>query len=234
MERTTGWYKRVAQTVTVIIGLIVTVLANADTLRITETLWSNRALRESAVALAERRAAQPIPDAAFAIDAGYPDPANPISDDLPDDRPAPRSAEEIPAASPITADDRALLTQLLGWGPEYVRINADYCAARERERDATCADPARQEACRRLLDAIAADARCAIAGSHLEAGAVFPGRLFLRPSLVLSLAAPHLFGWILTVAAISLGAPFWFDTLNRFLNIRGAGKAPEEPKKGPK
>src|ERR1035438_4150831 len=30
----------------------------------------------------------------------------------------------------------------------------------------------------------------------------------------------HLFGWILTAVAISMGAPFWFDTLNRFMNIR--------------
>jgi hypothetical protein len=37
-----------------------------------------------------------------------------------------------------------------------------------------------------------------------------------------------LFGWLLTALAGSLGAPFWFDTLNRFINIRGNGRAPEE------
>ncbi len=40
----------------------------------------------------------------------------------------------------------------------------------------------------------------------------------------------HIFGWILTVLALSLGAPFWFDTLNRFMNIRNAGRAPDEPR----
>jgi hypothetical protein len=34
----------------------------------------------------------------------------------------------------------------------------------------------------------------------------------------------HIPGWILTIIAVSLGAPFWFDTLNRFVNIRAAGK----------
>jgi len=29
---------------------------------------------------------------------------------------------------------------------------------------------------------------------------------------------------------VSLGAPFWFDTLNRFMNIRNAGRAPDEPR----
>ncbi len=40
----------------------------------------------------------------------------------------------------------------------------------------------------------------------------------------------HLLGWILTALAVSLGAPIWFDTLNRFMNIRHAGRAPDEPR----
>jgi hypothetical protein len=35
-------------------------------------------------------------------------------------------------------------------------------------------------------------------------------------------------GWLLTALAASLGAPFWFDMLSRFVNIRNAGKAPSE------
>jgi hypothetical protein len=35
-------------------------------------------------------------------------------------------------------------------------------------------------------------------------------------------------GWILTIFAISLGAPFWFDTLSRFSRLRSSGK-PETP-----
>jgi hypothetical protein len=40
----------------------------------------------------------------------------------------------------------------------------------------------------------------------------------------------HALGWVITVIAVSLGAPFWFDTLNQFMNIRGAGRAPDEPR----
>jgi hypothetical protein len=39
-----------------------------------------------------------------------------------------------------------------------------------------------------------------------------------------------LLGWLFTIAAVTLGAPFWFDTLNRFMNIRSAGRAPDEPR----
>ena len=35
-------------------------------------------------------------------------------------------------------------------------------------------------------------------------------------------------GWILTILAISLGAPFWFDALSRFSRLRSSGK-PETP-----
>lgn len=33
-------------------------------------------------------------------------------------------------------------------------------------------------------------------------------------------------GWILTILAITLGAPFWFDLLKRIVNIRGTGNKP--------
>lgn len=33
-------------------------------------------------------------------------------------------------------------------------------------------------------------------------------------------------GWIITIFAVSLGAPFWFDTLNKLVNLRSAGKMP--------
>lgn len=43
----------------------------------------------------------------------------------------------------------------------------------------------------------------------------------------------RLIGWLLTVLALSLGAPFWFDLLNKFINIRSAGKSPDEKAKKP-
>ncbi len=38
----------------------------------------------------------------------------------------------------------------------------------------------------------------------------------------------HLLGWTISLLAISLGAPFWFDVLNRFMNLRNAGRSPDE------
>lgn len=45
----------------------------------------------------------------------------------------------------------------------------------------------------------------------------------------LSDAPKHIPGWLLTVAALTLGAPFWFDLLSRVARLRGAG-VPEKPR----
>jgi hypothetical protein len=42
--------------------------------------------------------------------------------------------------------------------------------------------------------------------------------------------AVRFFGWLLTALALSLGAPFWFDLLNRFVNIRGSVRREDEHK----
>ena len=38
-------------------------------------------------------------------------------------------------------------------------------------------------------------------------------------------------GWLLTIAAVSLGAPFWFDLLGKVANLRGSGDSPRTPKR---
>jgi hypothetical protein len=50
----------------------------------------------------------------------------------------------------------------------------------------------------------------------------------------LQAADEHSLGWLLTILAVSMGAPFWFDMLNRIMSVRTAGKAPEEAQKAPK
>ncbi|HKG58478.1 MAG TPA: hypothetical protein VKB05_01775 [Pyrinomonadaceae bacterium] len=58
---------------------------------------------------------------------------------------------------------------------------------------------------------------------HDATGKAWPWRTWLE----------RLIGWLLTLLAISLGAPFWFDILNKIVNIRFAGKSPVEESKGP-
>jgi len=38
----------------------------------------------------------------------------------------------------------------------------------------------------------------------------------------------HWLGWLITALAVSLGAPFWFDMLNKFIRIRSTIKPQEK------
>ena len=52
------------------------------------------------------------------------------------------------------------------------------------------------------------------------------------PALIMAYMANSLLGWIVTALAVSLGAPFWFDMLNKIMIIRATvkphEKSPEE------
>jgi hypothetical protein len=54
--------------------------------------------------------------------------------------------------------------------------------------------------------------------------------LGVRSAWLAGTVLTHLPGWIITVLAIGLGAPFWFDLLNRFMNLRNTGRAADEPR----
>jgi hypothetical protein len=61
-----------------------------------------------------------------------------------------------------------------------------------------------------------------------------PGCANLTDSKCLWAWVYKVFGLLMTVIAVQLGAPFWFDTLSKFVNLRSAGTPPgESAKSGP-
>ena len=81
-----------------------------------------------------------------------------------------------------------------------------------------------------LRGAVAAAAEAAVAAGD-------PGRLDERAELdtfplgypddfpgIAGITGRMIVGWLLTIAAISLGAPFWFDLLGRIARLRAAGR----------
>lgn len=165
MDQVSGWYKRKIQLITAIIALLLAVGLNADTVRITNTLWHNPELRAEGIKLAEQRAKQKDTGAAPAapiFKATYNDPSDPLN-------------PTVTKMPPVTQPERQFLSQLVGW-----------------ENAPTLKD------------------------------------LRFRDGLLI------LLGWLLTAIAVSLGAPFWFDILNKIINVRNAGKSPVESPKDKK
>jgi hypothetical protein len=53
-------------------------------------------------------------------------------------------------------------------------------------------------------------------------------------SYLWSLLCDHLIGFLITAVAISLGAPFWFDLLNKLMKLRTSVKEETDSTEGPK
>jgi hypothetical protein len=167
MERVSGWYKRETQWILGVMAIVITVWVNADSLKITNTLWRDPAVRSALAAQAQAYAKNPP---ATALQATNP----PTTTAQP-----PTGAPDAETAKFNKTLDAVLdLSIPLGW------------------KDSGDAKDTRE---------------------------AFPALADI-PSTV----QKHVVGWLLTALAISLGAPFWFDMLNRVISIRMSGKAPEE------
>jgi hypothetical protein len=147
MARVSGWYKRKAQLILVLIGVVTALALNANTLVIGERLWKDTALRAAVVQQAT---------------------ATTGSDG---------TTTKSPSDAAKAVDEVAKLGVPIGWtsdptDPRYVRTSGH--------------------------------------------------------NWLWHLLYQHVLGWLLTVVAISFGAPFWFDTLSRFSRLRSSGK-PEQP-----
>lgn len=64
-------------------------------------------------------------------------------------------------------------------------------------------------------------------GENLCSCATTQGKTGNEPKSPITCFILRFLGWIVTTLALSLGAPFWFDVLVKFINLRGTGKIPE-------
>jgi hypothetical protein len=128
MERVGGWYKRRAQVLLFLIGLLLAAAINADAVRAAGHLWKDDGKRDSVVAAVDSAQANQTPEEAFdKLDSiGF----------------------------PIGWDDANQPDGVGEWGTAVI-------------------------------------------------------------------------GWLITGIAVTLGAPFWFDVLNKFSNLRAAGRRPD-------
>jgi hypothetical protein len=164
MDRVSGWYKRRAHAIILVLGLLAAVCLNADTGYIAQRLMADPGTRNALVSAAQT----------YQKEAGTQQP--------------PASAQES-----LKTDIKELkgLGLPLGWSNE---TNDD----------------------------------------HLRWPGLNPTRTGWATDWKNQIRF-HWLGWILTALAISLGAPFWFDMLNKIIVVRSTvkpqEKSPDEPSK---
>jgi hypothetical protein len=143
MDRVSGWYKRRVQTITLVVGFLLTAGINADTIAIFKSLSADPALRSAMVTSVQKYNEKGI---------------------------RPGSTETPEAVLRKSMDELQQLTLPIGWAAENplsVPTNGwDWLV--------------------------------------------------------------KVLGWIITAMAISLGAPFWFDVLNKFMVVRATVKPTEK------
>jgi hypothetical protein len=147
MGRVTGWYKRRAQLIILFLGLGVVIALNADTIAITTSLSSDKAVRDSLVAAAQEYVKQ--------------QPNNQQSD---------KPTKKVEMYMNLVRNQGLPL----GWNKGNPLSIPD-----EKKPDESTSWPMK------------------------------------------------VIGWLITTIAISLGAPFWFDLLNKFISVRSSLKPKE-------
>jgi hypothetical protein len=135
-------------------------------------------------------------------------------------------ASESALKPTLTSQQRADLDSLTGWSQEFrVFHRLEACADQSLRLAGQSETDCRAEA--RQPTKVNTNPKFLAAWNNDE----FPGFDLFGASLfpwLWAIVPTHLIGWIFTAIAASLGAPFWFDTLNKFMNIRAAGTAPNE------
>jgi len=200
MQRVGGWYKRRTQLWTFCVAAVLTVTANADTVRIVHVLWKNPTVRAKIVASANTPPRpNPSPD-----NTGRGTGANPGA--KPDDaKPNPQAAA-APSGTSAPAPNAA------------GNVNAGVPPANSA---GDAGSTANAEAKTPILSDDERDELADVLGwpneQQTKAEKVEPWRMW----------SFRVLGWFLTIVAVSLGAPFWFDLLNKIVNLRNAGQKPQ-------
>lgn len=178
MDRTTGWYKKRTQQILLIVGLIIAIAFNVDTIQIIEKLQKDPKLREQIVAQA----------GAF--------------------------VKEHPNLDNELAQTKA-------------QIDSTPKLSTEQKKNQKNAADANYDKTKKLRDSLFKQATTLV-GSDInkvnnELAIGWDGGLWKN------LHWTSILGWLLTALAISLGAPFWFDLLNKLMQLRSSIATKDDP-----
>ena len=214
MARTSGWYKKQTQVVLIMIGFIIAWQFNVDSIAITRILAKDKNAREQMVELATqryqaygqykdslKRVMVIKEDTIQLIDTMIIRPDTVYQVSMPD--------EDLDSLYRSLSNDAAEVQNILGISRGSCIDGTDTTYARIEARLDTAASKLlsgpEQEKYHRAMEAVAKrNVGCYTHPYQQNGWLVFAG-------------------WLITALALSLGAPFWFDLLNKVVQIRTTG-----------
>ena len=201
MDRVSGWYKRQTQMIVVALGLAAAIILNVDSLYIARRLSTDPNLRQSVARMAEEAAKHPPKNPATqANPANASDQGNSSAAAAqPQSGDAGSSMTETQAVAQIRADLQTLDGVGLPLG--WKEFATDFRMKRAAQARALKQEGKTPEKESRL-------------GVYFDVG--------------VEAVKLHGIGWIITALAVSLGAPFWFDMLNKIMVVRATVKPSEK------
>ena len=214
MDRVSGWYKYHTQTMLLYIGLVLAAALNADTLKIVRQLSQDPTLRQALVVAAQKFKPTDEQKAALA-------PTAPVQDAK---APAPDAKGSVLGAKGSTSDAKGSAPNATPPAPDRTGSAPDTKGlapdAKGSAPDAKGSNQPGEQAAKPKSDyQKLADEISQVQGLGIPLG--WSGVQFTWWSFI---------GIPLTAIAVSLGAPFWFDILNKFMVVRSTVK-PEEKSK---
>jgi len=217
MERVTGWYKRYSQAFVLVLAFVVALVLNADTFQIAKAIYRDQALRTSLIDLAEKRIKQP-PSSGKGISQG--------------EQPISSSGQEKPGKGGQGAGTTSSSTTSVK--PETKKGVTPTLGSKSLPSDLEGANLMKKvEEANQVYQQISS-VNLPIGWPFTEKGWPDTDKIFgsqrteggkeiKTPGL---LSFVKVLGILLTALMVSLGSNFWFELLNKLINMRNAGKKP--------
>jgi len=200
MDRVAGWYKRKTTVALFCLGLIIAFATNTDSFLIGRVLWNNPTLRQATVDAADKYVQSQQPNTnQTTTTTGSSQPGAAPSTTAIDATQVKQSIEDL--------NDQLQKLQLpVGWPTMTPQPTSPWNAVM------------------RGLGAFGSGLKTLF----FEGAAPSPGQDTRSFPTDTGQAWFRVFGWLFTAAALSLGAPFWFDVLNKFMVVRSTVKPKEK------
>jgi hypothetical protein len=242
MDRVSGWYKQRAQIILLIIGFGLTVALNADSITVLKYLSTNKAVRDSMVAAAEAYAKE---NSSSDNSSSSTATAKPSSSPSPSPTPSPLPSPAVLPAARTTASPVASPSASPSASPA-ASPSASPAASPSASPAPTpteCAAPNENSPECKIAKNLQEIKKLGLPvgwvdpddDPQVDVYRRWPGDNWTGKGGWTDQLYKHLLGWLITAMAVSLGAPFWFDLLNKFIVVRSTIKPHEKsPEEGSK